>query len=149
MEAIKKFEPNVVGFQLSTGGRRWYIIRCYLSPDDTLTIESVVVTLKERPQGAELLVAGDSNVIFLEPEGDQRGEEIAAALAIEGLEDMLSHFLPLRCSWFWDSSTWRMVRVGMEVRSCTYYILGTDRHHFWNISIRDPRHNSDHYLVLG
>ena len=42
-----------------------------------------------------------------------------------------------------------MVRVGMEVRSCTYYILGTDRHHFWNISIRDPRHNSDHYLVLG
>ena len=42
-----------------------------------------------------------------------------------------------------------MVRVGMEVRSCTYYILGTDRCLFWNISIRDPRHNSDHYLVLG
>ena len=67
MEAIQKFGPNVVGFQMSTGERRWYIIGCYLSPDNTLTIESVVVTLKERPQGAELLVAGDSNVIFLEP----------------------------------------------------------------------------------
>ena len=61
---------------------------CYLAPDDTLTIESVVSTLKERPKGAKVLVAGDFNVNLTEPEGDRRGEDIAASMAMEGLEDM-------------------------------------------------------------
>ena len=44
---------------------------CYLSPDDTLTIESAVAVLEERPRGAELFVAGDFNVNLLEPEGNR------------------------------------------------------------------------------
>ena len=28
------------------------------------------------------------------------------------------------------------------------YILDTDRHLIGNVSVRDPRHNSDHYMVL-
>ena len=36
-------------------------------------MESVVAAIKEHPQGAELLVAGDFNVKILEPELDQRG----------------------------------------------------------------------------
>ena len=32
VEAVQKFGPNVVGFQLATGGRRWYIVGCYLAP---------------------------------------------------------------------------------------------------------------------
>ena len=43
-------------------------------------MESVVAALKERPQGAELLVTEDFNVKLSEPEGGCRGEEIAAAL---------------------------------------------------------------------
>ena len=42
-----------------------------------------------------------------------------------------------------------MIRAGREVRSQTYYILGTDHHLFWNVSVQDPIHNSDHYMVLG
>ena len=42
-----------------------------------------------------------------------------------------------------------MVQAGREVRSRTDYILGTDLHIFRNVAVRDPRHNSDHYLVLG
>ena len=42
-----------------------------------------------------------------------------------------------------------MVREGREVRSRTDYILGTDRCLFGNVSVWDPRHNSDHYMVLG
>ena len=38
VEAIQQFGPNIVGFQLVTGERRWYIIRCYLAPDNTSTI---------------------------------------------------------------------------------------------------------------
>ena len=42
-----------------------------------------------------------------------------------------------------------MVREGEIVRSQTDYILGKDRRIFWNVSVRDPRHNTDHYIVLG
>ena len=38
---------------------------------------------------------------------------------------------------------------GGGVWSRTDYIMGTDRRLFGNVSIRDPRQNSDHYLVLG
>ena len=41
-----------------------------------------------------------------------------------------------------------MVKEGREVRSRTDYILGTDRRLFGNVSLRDPRHNSYHYMVL-
>ena len=30
-----------------------------------------------------------------------------------------------------------------------YYILGIDPHIFSNVSVQDPRYNSDHYMVLG
>ena len=42
VEAVQQFGPNVIGFQLATGARQWYIVGCYLVPDDTSTIERVV-----------------------------------------------------------------------------------------------------------
>ena len=94
VEAVQKFGPNVVGFQLATGERRWYIVGCYLAPDDTSTIERVVEAIRERPKGAELLVAGDLNVNLAYTEGDRRGEDITTTITTEGLEDMAPHFLP-------------------------------------------------------
>ena len=73
VEAVQNFGPNVVGFHMEMGEWWWYIVGCYLAPDDTSMIESVVAALKEWPRGAELLVAGDFNMKLLEPEGDQRG----------------------------------------------------------------------------
>ena len=67
VEAVQQFGPNVIRFQLATGARRWYIVGCYIAPDDTSTIERVVETLRERPKGAELLVAGDLNINFAVP----------------------------------------------------------------------------------
>ena len=149
VEAVQQLSPNVVGFQLATGERQWYIVVCYLAPNNTSMIESVVDALKESPRGAELLVAGDFNVNLLEPEGDRKGEYITAAMATEGLEDMSVHFFPRRGSWCRYGRTWSMIREGREVRSRTDYILGTDRRLFGNVSVWDPRHNSDHYMVLG
>ena len=73
LEDVQQFGPKVVGFQLATGKRWWYIVGCYLAPDRTLTKESVIAALKEHPRGAELLVTGDSNVNLSEPEGKQKG----------------------------------------------------------------------------
>ena len=67
MEVVQKFRQNVIGFQLATGARRWYIVGCYIKPDDTLMVERVVEALRERPKGAELLVAGDLNINLAAP----------------------------------------------------------------------------------
>ena len=61
-----------MSFQLATGARRWYIIGCYLAPDDTSTRESVVAVLKEMPKGTALVVAGDLNTALDDPEKDRR-----------------------------------------------------------------------------
>ena len=66
-----------------------------------------------------------------------------------GLEDMAAHFLPRKRKWGRERRTWAMVRGGKAVRSRTDYILGTDRSLFRNVAVRDPRHNSDHYMVMG
>ena len=149
VKAVQQFVPNVVGFQLATEARRWYIIGCYLVINDTPTIESVVAALKERPRGAALLVVGDLNTMLTEPEKERRGTDIAAALVEEGLKNMATHFLPCQRKWGRERRTWSMVRKGKVVRSRTDYILGTDRCLFWNVSVWYPRHNTDHYMVLG
>ena len=149
VEEVQQFGPNVIGFQLVTGARRWCIVGCYLAPDDTSTIERFVEALRERPKEAELLVEGDLNINFAAPEGDRREEDIAATLTTEGLEYMAPHFLPRRRHWCRDRRTWGMLRKGRELRYRTDYILGTDRRLFGDVSVWDPRNNSDHYMVLG
>ena len=149
VEAVEKFGPNVIEFQLATGARRWYIVGVYIAPEETTTMEWVVEAIRRNPQGAELLVAGDFNVEIAAPEGDQRAEDIATELATAGLEDMARHFLPQEKRWCRDRRTRGMLRKGREVRSQTDYILWTDRCLFRNVTVRDPQHNSDHYMVLG
>ena len=78
---MQKYGPNVIGFQLATGAWRWYIVGCYLAPDDTSTIERVVEALRDQPKGAELMVAGDLNTKLTAPERDRREEDIAATIA--------------------------------------------------------------------
>ena len=41
------------------------------------------------------------------------------------------------------------MRQGRIVRSRTYYILGYDCRIFQNVSVQDPRHNSNHLIVVG
>ena len=149
VEAVEKFVPNVIGFQLATGARRWYILGVYFSPEDTTTMERVSEAIRSKPRGAELLVAGDFNIDLAAPEGDRRAEDIATALATEGLEDLARHLLPRETRWCRYRRTWGMIRKGREVRSRTDYILGTDRRLLRNVAVRDPRHNSDQYMVLG
>ena len=62
VEAVEKFGPNVISFQLAAGARRWYIVGVYLAPDDTETMERVIEAIRSRSRGAELLVAGYFNV---------------------------------------------------------------------------------------
>ena len=109
---MEKFGPNVIGFQLATGARRWYIREVYLTPEYTTTMEQVVEAIRRKPRGAELLVAGDFNVDIAAPERYRRAEDIATELATEGLEDIARHFLPWEKRWCRDRQTWGMLRKG-------------------------------------
>ena len=66
-----------------------------------------------------------------------------------GVEDMTAHILRRKRIWGRERRTWNMVREGKMVRSRMDYILGTDRSLFRNVSVRDPRHNTDHFMVVG
>ena len=76
VEAIQKSGPTVVVLHLTTREQRWYISGCYLAPENTSTLESVIAELKERPRGTTLLVAGDLNIKLADPEGYWREEDI-------------------------------------------------------------------------
>ena len=93
VEEVREYGPNVLSFEVATGGRRWYIIGCYLSPDDARTIEGLVTALGDQPRGTALLVAGDFNTDLGEMASDGRGTEIKAALTEAVVEDMTAHFL--------------------------------------------------------
>ena len=75
--------------------------------------------------------------------------EIAAAMTVAGVEDMAAHFLPRKRRWGRERRMWSMVREGKVVRSRTEYLLGTDRSIFRNFSFRDPRYNTDHFMVVS
>ena len=61
VEAVREYGLNVMSFEVATGARRWYIIGCYLAPNDTSRIERVVAALTDRSKGTALVVVGDLN----------------------------------------------------------------------------------------
>ena len=127
VEEVRPYGPNVLSFEVVSGRRRWYIIGCYLAPDDAWTIERVVTALGDQPRGTALIVAGDLNTDLGNIDYDGRGTKILAAITESGLEDMAALFLPRKQKWGRERRTWAMVRGGKAVRSRTDYILGTDR----------------------
>ena len=74
-------------FQVATGERHWHVVGAYISPEDEVTMETVIHAISRKPPGAELMVAGDFNADILAPEG-RRAENIATDLATAGVEDM-------------------------------------------------------------
>ena len=103
----------------------------------------------DQPKGTALIVAGDLNTDLGATENDRRGSEIAVAMTEAGVKDMMAHFLPRKRPWGRERRTWGMVREGRVVRSWTDYLMGTDRSLSRNVSVRYPRHNTGHYMVVG
>ena len=95
------------------------------------------------------MVDGEFNEYLLEPEDNVQDEDTTMDLSTAGLEDMGTHLLPQSKSWERYRQTWSMLRRGREVRSCIYYLMGTDLHLLQKVSVRDNLHNTDHYLVMG
>ena len=107
------------------------------------------MAIGKRPYWSELLVTNNFNTDLTGPEGGEQDEEIVADLTAVGLEDILLDFHTLLCPCNRYKGMWSMFGIGRYVRSRTDYILETDLRLFSNMYAREPRHNSDHYLILG
>ena len=147
VESIKRYGPNVLSFQLVTGGLRVAAVGAYVPPDDLSTLEFINRALDDLPQGQKPLLLGDLNMDLEDPR-DDRAYSIAADMASFGFEDMLAHFRQRRG--FRHGKTWMQHRNNEVLRSRCDYILGTDRRLFNKVCLRDPRlFSSDHLMVLG
>ena len=76
------------------------------------------------------MVAVNFNVELGALERNCRGEDIAASIAVTGLEDILAYFLLHYKAWAWYGRTWYMHHQGREVWSRTDYLLGKYHHIF-------------------
>ena len=122
---------------------------CYLAPGDGATIRDVETEMAEKLRGAVFIVVGDLNVDLGNAGRRGRYEDIMAAMATAVLEDLAGNFLLRRWTWCWDWRMWATRRQRRVVRSRTNCILGSDRPIFQNMAVRDPRYNSDHFMVVG
>ena len=77
--------PNVASFQLESGGRKWFVIGCYIAPNNDAMVEGVISAIVKLPRRTALLVAGNFNADLDVPEGGLCKEDIAAAMTTPGL----------------------------------------------------------------
>jgi len=111
LESIRKHGPNVISFDLVTGGKRTPIVGVYIPPRDLTTLEQLHQALARFPAVSKPLVLGDLNVRYENPR-PARDEEIVNYLTSLGLLDMVDP-APL--------STGHTGRVGMSGRNVIGY----------------------------
>ena len=121
---------------------------CYLAPGNRTTIQYMEAEMAQKPRGMELIIAGGLNVDLGKEVGWVRDKEITVAVATPGLDDIAGRFFLRQRTSCQDQRTCAKVRQGRVVRSRTDYILGSDRWIFQNVAARDPRHNSNHFMVV-
>ena len=85
MEALQTYRVNLVSFHLALGDHWWFIVGCYLAPENALTIDDIVEATSQRPWGATMVVVGYFNTNLAASEGQERDKGIAADMAEEGL----------------------------------------------------------------
>lgn len=147
LEAHQEFSPNVISFQLVTGRKRWHAVGAHVPPDSLSETNHIVEAFSKCPDGVDPVLAGNLNANVEFPECE-RDEEIAAAAAAEGLEDVSLHFLQKQNRRMREH-TWSMMCQGEFISSKVDHILGTDRCFFMNVTVKEPHHCSDHRMVVG
>jgi hypothetical protein len=74
--------PKVLSFMIVTGSQRFYVLGCYIPPNNLCTLPQVEQAPNKCPKGHTLLLIGDLNINLPVPQ-DERDEWIA-----EVVEDM-------------------------------------------------------------
>jgi hypothetical protein len=67
VEEVELHGPNVLSFQLVLGATRYFIVRCYILPNDLTTLTHVEQVWMACPKGCLPIVLGDLNVNLATP----------------------------------------------------------------------------------
>jgi hypothetical protein len=139
VEEVELRGPNVLSFQLVSGATRYYIVGCYILPNNLTTLTHVKQAWMASPKGCLPVVLGDLNINLAAPR-DKQDKMIAKQVDAMNLVDMSSHFCQRRGRNSHGRWTWRMRRGRRWVSSQCDYILGraTNQGRFWRVSIRMP-----------
>ena len=84
---VEYFQPhgrNMISFQLDYDKRRWFIVGCYIYPDNASNVESIIADIRKCTHRDALLVDGNSNIYLAALEGNCCREEIAVVIATDG-----------------------------------------------------------------
>jgi hypothetical protein len=143
--------PNVLSFVIETGSQRFYVVGCYMPPNDLRTLPQVEQALNECPKGHAPLLIGDLNVNLCAPrdERDERIDEVVEDVC--GLTDLSKHFRQRFRGHTRGRWTWRMRRGSRWVTSqCDYFLdRATDHRKFCSVCLRHPfNHISDHRAII-
>ena len=90
VEEVTIRHPNVLSFELNTGGGRYYVVGCYIPPSSLETLEHVRKALKDAPADKSVrpMLWGDLNA-HLDVPLTGRDEEVADVVDGEDLIDAL------------------------------------------------------------
>ena len=135
----------LIACQLARRETRCYIFICYLPLRYGATIFDVGAEMNDCPRGGKLNVTCDLKT-NLERAGLRRRDCGCGGYSGAGicLENVCVRWL----KWCKDRHMWAMLWHGREVRSRTNYIMGSDCLIFRNVTVRYPRHNSNHFMVI-
>jgi hypothetical protein len=87
VEAVKIASPNVLMFQLVTGGVQFFVMGAYIPPADTMGVDDLCPAWAHCPTDCKPLLLGDLNIDFGSPQ-TKREEAIVDLLDEINLVDM-------------------------------------------------------------
>jgi hypothetical protein len=95
----------MLSFQLISGAMRYYIMGCYIPPNNQTTLMHVKQAWMACPKGCLPIVLGNMNVNLATPR-DEQDETIAKQVDTMNLVNMSSRFRQCRGRNFYGQWTW-------------------------------------------
>ncbi len=81
--------PNVLSFQLVSGATRWYIVGCYILPNNLTTLMHVKQAWQACPWGCLPILLGNLTINLAAPR-DNRNKAIAEQVDAMALSDFVN-----------------------------------------------------------
>jgi hypothetical protein len=144
--------PNIVTFQLTTGDKRFYLIRIYVPPNCNKGVDNLENAWDACPLGCKPIVLEDLNINFGFPRVEQE-EVIVDLLDKINLIDTSRRFplrtprqVTIRTRW-----TWSQKRRGTRYYTQPDYFVACAGNisQFKGVGFRSPRYlHSDHHVVV-
>ncbi len=152
VKALHVPSPNILTFQLVTGGVQFFVMGAYIPPDDTMGVDGLRAAWAKCPVNCKPLLLGDLNIDFKVPQ--TKWEEIIADLLdkMNFANRSRKIFQQQGCRQGRGARwTWRQQRGGHWHQSQPDYCMARDADEklIRNVAFQQPRiHTSDHCAVV-